>query len=204
MGGADAVLTRARADFDKGEYRWVAEAAKQVVFADPTNSAAKALLADSLEQLGYQAESGPWRSVYLQGAYELRNGTPKVAAVNTGSPDVLAAMPPAMLFDFLAVRLDGERAAGKRIGLNMHFTDLGTSHGLKLENAVLNNGPPLAAPDASLTLAKATLDRIQLGQTSFADAMASGDIKVEGDKARFTELMSLIEVPPFWFNIVTP
>jgi alkyl sulfatase BDS1-like metallo-beta-lactamase superfamily hydrolase len=204
MGGADAVLARARADFDKGEYRWVAEATKQVVFADPTNSAAKALLADSLEQLGYQAESGPWRSVYLQGAYELRNGTPKVAAVNTGSPDVLAAMPPAMLFDFLAVRLDGERAAGKRIGVNMHFTDLGTSHGLKLENAVLNNGPPIAAPDASLTLAKATLDRIQLGQTSFADAMAAGDIKVEGDKARFTELMSLIEVPPFWFNIVTP
>jgi alkyl sulfatase BDS1-like metallo-beta-lactamase superfamily hydrolase len=74
MGGADAIIGKAKADFDKGEYRWVAEALKQVVFADPDNKEGKELLADAYEQMGYQAESGPWRSIYLQGAYELRNG----------------------------------------------------------------------------------------------------------------------------------
>lgn len=204
MGGADAILTRARADFARGEYRWVAEATKQIVFADPSHAAAKALLADSLEQLGYQAESGPWRSVYLQGAYELRNGTPQTRALNPASADVLSAMPPDMLFDFLAVRLDGPKASGKRIGINMTFTDLGKSYGLSLENAVLNHGPPLTAPDSSLTLAKSTLDRIQLGQTSFAEALAAGDIRIDGNPRSFAELMALIETPPFWFNIVTP
>ncbi len=60
---------------------------KHVVFANPDNADAKNLLADSYEQLGYQAESGPWRSVYLQGAYELRNGVPDFRGnFDTASP----------------------------------------------------------------------------------------------------------------------
>jgi alkyl sulfatase BDS1-like metallo-beta-lactamase superfamily hydrolase len=58
MGGADAVLEKAQAAFDAGEYRWVAQVVNHVVFADPQNQAAKDLQADALEQLGYQAESG--------------------------------------------------------------------------------------------------------------------------------------------------
>jgi alkyl sulfatase BDS1-like metallo-beta-lactamase superfamily hydrolase len=204
MGGPDAILARARTDFEKGDYRWVAEAVKHVVFADPANTAARQLLADSLEQMGYQAESGPWRSVYLQGAYELRNGTPTVRAASSGAPDVLAAMPPDMLFDLLAVRLNGPRAAGRKLGINLTFTDLNKSYGLSLENAVLNHGPPLPAPDSSFTLTKATLDRIQLGQLTFPQALAAGDIRFEGDPTSFADLMELIEAPPFWFNIVTP
>ena len=110
MGGADAVLKKAKADFDKGEYRWVAEALKHVVFADPNNKEGKELLADAYEQMGYQAESGPWRSVYLQGAFELRNGVPKAGGINTASPDTIRAMSPEMLFDYLA------RAAQRREG----------------------------------------------------------------------------------------
>ena len=86
MGGEEAILTKAKADFDKGEYRWVAEALKHVVFADPNNKDGKELLADTYEQMGYQAESGPWRSVYLQGAYELRNGVPAPAASTPRAP----------------------------------------------------------------------------------------------------------------------
>ena len=102
MGGAAAVMQKAKADFDKGEFRWVAEALKQVVFADPNNKDAKELLADTYEQMGYQAESGPWRSVYLQGAFELRNGVPSAGGINTASPDTIKAMPPEMTFDFSA------------------------------------------------------------------------------------------------------
>ena len=110
MGGAAAVLQKAKADFDKGEYRWVAEALKHVVFADPDNKDGKELLADAYEQMGYQAESGPWRSVYLQGAYELRNGVPTAGGINTASPDTIKAMPPEMTFDYFA------RAAERRKG----------------------------------------------------------------------------------------
>ena len=79
-------MQKAKADFDKGEYRWVAEALKHVVFADPANKEAKELLADAYEQMGYQAESGPWRSIYLQGAYELRNGVPDGRRHQYGEP----------------------------------------------------------------------------------------------------------------------
>jgi alkyl sulfatase BDS1-like metallo-beta-lactamase superfamily hydrolase len=134
MGGADEILKKARADFDKGDYRWVGMALKHVVFADPENIAAKALLADAYEQMGYQAESGPWRSVYLQGAYELRNGVPSGGGAVTATPDTIRAMTPAMLFDYLGVRLNGEKAAGKKLVLNVDFTDLKEKYALTVEN----------------------------------------------------------------------
>lgn len=49
MGGAASILDRARNDFGKGEYRWVAEALKHVVFAGPDNHEAKCLLADAFD-----------------------------------------------------------------------------------------------------------------------------------------------------------
>ena len=204
MGGEDAVLKRAQADFDKGEYRLVATALKHVVFANPDNKAAKALLADTYEQLGYQAESGPWRGVYLQGAYELRNGVPTAGGVNTASPDTIRAMPPDMLFDYLSVRLNGPKAAGKKIGLNIDFTDLKQQYGLVVENAVLNYGKPLAKPDAKLTMSKATLDSIQLKEITLEQAITKGDLKIEGKREAFADFMALLDTFPFWFNIVTP
>ncbi len=204
MGGEATVIAKARADFDKGEYRWVAEVLKHAVFADPSSQPAKSLLADTYEQMGYQAESGAWRGVYLQGAYELRNGVPKVGSIKTASPDVLTAMTPEMLFDYLSVRLDGPKAAGKKIGLNIEFTDLHTQYGLAVENAVLNHGKPLTKPDATLTLSKATLDALQLKKLTLQEAVANGDLKIDGNRQKLDEFLGLLDTFPFWFNIVTP
>ncbi len=204
MGGEAEIMKKSRADFDKGEYRWVAEAMKHVVFANPGSTEAKNLLADTYEQLGYQAESGPWRSVYLQGAFELRNGVPKAGGINAASPDTIKAMPPEMLFDYLAVRLNGPKAAGKKIGINIDFTDLKKQYGLAVENAVLNHGKPLAKPDVKLTMSKATLDAIQLKEITLEAAIAKGDLKIDGKREAFTEFMGLMDSFPFWFNIVTP
>lgn len=204
MGGEATVIAKARADFDKGEYRWVAEVLKHAVFADPSSQPAKSLLADTYEQMGYQAESGAWRGVYLQGAYELRNGVPKVGSIKTASPDVLTAMTPEMLFDYLSVRLDGPKAAGKKIGLNIEFTDLHTQYGLAVENAVLNHGKPLTKPDATLTLSKATLDALQLKKLTLQEAVANGDLKIDGNRQKLDEFLGLLNTFPFWFNIVTP
>jgi alkyl sulfatase BDS1-like metallo-beta-lactamase superfamily hydrolase len=205
MGGAPAILAKAKADFDKGEYRWVAEILQRVVFADPNNKDAKELLADAYEQMGYQAEAGPWRSIYLQGAHELRNGVPSAGGTNVASPDTIKAMPPEMTFDFFGVRLNGEKAAGKKLALNIDFTDLNKSYALVVENGVLNHfKKPVSYPDAKLTLSKPTLDRIQLRELPVEQAIASGELKVEGRREALTEFVALLDNFPFWFPIVTP
>ncbi|HEY1139270.1 MAG TPA: alkyl sulfatase dimerization domain-containing protein [Lysobacter sp.] len=205
MGGSDAVMRRAKVDFDKGEYRWVAEALKHVVFAEPGNRAAKELLADTYEQMGYQAESGPWRSIYLMGAFELRNGVPKAPALNLAGPDTVGAMSPDMLFDYWGVRFDGPKAAGKQMQLGVNVANLKQDYTLSVHNGVLTwNASRPAKPDAQLTLDKAVLDRVQLDQTTIDDAIASGDISVTGDRAKVTEFFGLLDTYPFWFDIVTP
>src|SRR5262249_25973782 len=118
MGGADAVIARARGDFAKGEYRWVASVMKEAVFADPANRAARELGADVLEQLGFQAEAATWRNAYLVGAMELRNGVPRIPGNNTANADTLKALNNEMLFDFLGVRLNAAKAEGKTMVIN--------------------------------------------------------------------------------------
>ncbi|MDM5123345.1 MBL fold metallo-hydrolase [Aeromonas rivipollensis] len=205
MGGEAEVLKKAKTSFDKGEYRWVAEVLKHLVFANPNSKEGKLLLADALEQLGYQAESGPWRSVYLQGAYELRNGVPSAGGTNTASPDTIRAMPPSMLFDYLAVRLNPEKAAGKKMTINIDFTDINEKHSLNIENAVLNHSTRYAdKPDTTVTLTKKVLDDIQLGQTTLEQEIASGQVKITGDAKQFSEFVGMLDKFNFWFNIVTP
>ncbi|BDY05007.1 alkyl sulfatase dimerization domain-containing protein [Ferrimonas sp. YFM] len=205
MGGKRKLMRKVRKDFDKGEYRWTAEVLKHLVFADPKNRDARLLLADSYEQLGYQAESGPWRSVYLQGAYELRNGLPKGMALETASPDIIANMPVTMLFDYLGVRLLPEKAEGKTLALNLSFTDIDEQYGLTVENSVLNySSRPSENANASATLTKETLTKIQLGQLSFDDAVRSGEVKIEGNKQAFDSFFAMLDSFEFWFNIVTP
>ncbi|CAA0120847.1 Putative alkyl/aryl-sulfatase YjcS [BD1-7 clade bacterium] len=205
MGGAPALLRRAREDYNNGEYRWTAEVLKHLVFAQPDNKDAKNLLADSYEQLGYQAESGPWRSVYLQGALELRKGLPNAMALETASPDIIANMPVTMLFDYMGVRVLPEKAEGKEMVLNLNFEDLKESYSLMLENSVLNyTTNQVEEADATATLTKDTLNQIQLGQISFDQAVADGKIKVKGDPQAFNDLLATLDNFDFWFNIVTP
>lgn len=205
MGGEAAVVKNAKVDFENGNYRWVAEVLKHVVFANPTSRTGKALLADAYEQLGYQAESGPWRSVYLQGAYELRNGTPKTGGLTTASPDIIKNMPPEMLFDYLSVRILPEQAEGKEFSINIDFTDLDEQYTLSVENSVLNYSSLISKkPDVSLKLSKAILDDVQLGNLTLEKAVANGDIVIAGDIEVFKSFIAMLDTFEFWFDIVTP
>jgi alkyl sulfatase BDS1-like metallo-beta-lactamase superfamily hydrolase len=183
----------------------VAMAVKNVVFADPDNKDAKELLADTYEQMGYQSESGPWRSIYLQGAYELRNGVPTAGGTVTASADTIRAMTPDLLFDYLGVRLNGEKAGDKKITLNIDFTDLNQKYALMVENGTLNyESKPADAADATLTLTKSTLDDINLGTTTLQKAIDAGDVKLDGNEQSVTDFLGMLDTFPFWFNIVTP
>jgi linear primary-alkylsulfatase len=205
MGGADAILARARADFDKGEFRFVARALSHVVFADPGNQAARALLADTLEQLGYAAESATWRNAYLFGAQELRQGMPKVPPRAAMPRETLAALRTEQVWDVLGIRLNGPKAEGKHIVLNWMFTDTDERFVLTLENCALTSaGGEAAGADASFTLARGTLDELIANQVSFPDAVAAGRIEVSGEAMRLTELMALMDEFPRMFEIVEP
>jgi alkyl sulfatase BDS1-like metallo-beta-lactamase superfamily hydrolase len=206
MGGIERVLERARADYARGEYRWVAWVMNEAVQAEPANAAARALAADAFEQLGYQAEAGTWRDAYLAGAQELRNGPPRAAGPSSFTPDTLRAVTTDLFFDFLGVRLNGPRAAGKRTVLNWRFTDTHQDYVLNLENATLTYLPQrqAARADATLTLTRATLDDIVLRKTTFPDAVKSGAIQVEGSAAKLFELLQLLDNFDPQFPIVEP
>jgi len=206
MGGAAAILERARADFAKGEFRFVAQAVSHLVFADPDNAAARALLADTFEQLGYAAESATWRNAYLFGAQELRQGMPKVPPRPPMPRETLAALRTGQLWDVLGVRLNGPKAEGKHIVLNWSFGDTGEKFVLTLENCALTYLESAQAPtaDASFMLARATLDEVIAKQTSFPEAVASGKITFTGNAMRLAELMSLMDEFPRMFEIVEP
>ena len=206
MGGADAVLKRAREDFAKGEYRWVAQVTSQLVFADAGNQEARQLNADALEQMGYQVESGTARNAFLQGAWELRNGVPKLPSISSAGPDVIRAIPLDMFFDYLGVRLNGDKAQGKTIVLNWQFTDTKQNYVLSLENSALNAvaDAQAANADATLTLTRATLDEISMQKTTFPEAMKAGQIVVTGQPQKVGELLGMLETFPNMFPVVEP
>jgi alkyl sulfatase BDS1-like metallo-beta-lactamase superfamily hydrolase len=206
MGGSEAILARARESMKKGEYRWVAQVVNHVVFAEPGNREARELQADALEQLGYQSESPVWRNFYLSGAKELRDGITKNVPVQTGGIDVIRSMPLDMFFDFMAVRLNGPKAADKRITVNWVFTDTNQTYAVTLENGVLNykRGYPAADPEATVVLTRAVFDAIAAKQATFPGRILAGDIRIEGRMLKFIEMMSCLDEFEFWFNIVTP
>ncbi|TAI64439.1 alkyl sulfatase dimerization domain-containing protein [Bradyrhizobium sp. Leo170] len=206
MGGADAILERARKDFANGEFRFVAQALSHLVFAEPENQAARALLADTFEQLGYAAESATWRNSYLFGAQELRQGMPKAPARPAMPRETLAALRTEQLWDVLGIRLNGPKAEGKRIVLNWKFTDTNEAFILNLENCALTYvaGAQAGDADASFTLVRSTLDEVIAKLTTFPEAVGSGKISVTGDAMRLTELMTLMDEFPRMFEIVEP
>jgi alkyl sulfatase BDS1-like metallo-beta-lactamase superfamily hydrolase len=206
MGGAQAVLQRARQDYAKGQYRWVAQVMSQLVFAEPGNQEARALGADAYEQLGYQMESATARNAFLQGAAELRNGPPKLANFASAAPDVIRALTLDMFFDYLGVRLNGDKAQGKTIVLNWQFTDTKQNYVLNLENSALTYVADAQADkaDATLVLSRATLDEISLQQTTFPAALMVGKIAVNGQRAKVVELLGLLDTFALGFPIVEP
>eukprot|EP00923_Selenidium_pygospionis_P024252 GHVN01042094.1.p1 GENE.GHVN01042094.1~~GHVN01042094.1.p1 ORF type:complete len:355 (-),score=43.32 GHVN01042094.1:205-1269(-) len=205
MGGEIEVLNKARKCFEAGEYRWVSEVLKHVVFANSDSNEGRELLADTLEQLGYQAESGSWRSVYLVGASELRNGLAVSGGSVSATPDTLKVMTPDMLFDFFAVRLNPEKAEGKVMRLNFDFTDLKTQYSILVENSVMSHSRKIAAdPDVSLSLEILAISELGLNMATFEDSVKDGKIKIDGDKGVLDDFMAMLDKFNFWFNIITP
>jgi alkyl sulfatase BDS1-like metallo-beta-lactamase superfamily hydrolase len=205
MGGADAVVEKARQSFDDGDYRWVAEVLNHVVMSEPEHGGARALLADTFEQLGYQAESAVWRNFYLCGALELRSPVESETSYAT-SAGMALGIPLDNIFKAMAVRLDGAQAAGSSLNINLDFTDLSETWLLSIENAVLRASPGKrkADADASLTLSSLDFKRLMTGLTDGLSLIAEEKMVIDGDADALINLTSLFVQFPRRYPIVTP
>lgn len=204
MGGAAQVLKLGRAAFDQGNYRWCAELVNHAVYADPSNHAARELLAAALEQLGFQAESATWRSVYLSAAKELRApDKPRVGAIRVINP---ARLPLPMAVDYAATLVDPAKADGKvrRLGLEVQGT--GERYTLSLENSVLFLTKPRAGEklDATMSLKASDFGRIVSGDAHATDLVRSGAIQATGNAAALDDIVAVLSYPDASFPLVTP
>ncbi|MDR5766140.1 MULTISPECIES: alkyl/aryl-sulfatase [unclassified Caballeronia] len=206
MVGAAKMIDTAKAAYKQGDYRWAATVANKVVFADPQNREARSVEADALEQLGYQAESGPARNFYLSGAQELRGGVQKAATPNTSSPDIIRGMTTDMFLDFLAIHLNGPRAGDKSYVYNLSFPDTKEQYVLTVKNGVMNyrKNKQLDKADGTVTLNRATLDDIALGKIKLGNLAESGQVKIDGDSAKFKDMLGNFDKFDFWFTIAEP
>ncbi|MFC0589063.1 alkyl/aryl-sulfatase [Novosphingobium aquiterrae] len=203
MGGAKKVLTLAKQAMGAGDYRWSSDLLSQAVFADPANLAARAMLADSFEQQGYQAESGIWRNQFLSAARDLREGY-KAGATNTQSADLIAAVPTQLLLDSVATRFDPARFGGRKLAINLVMPERKETAGVELTGTTMiarmepasNAGVTITAPRRlllALLFLKLPLEQLEMG-----------GLKIEGDRAAAQAWLDALDPLTAGFNIAEP
>ncbi|WP_421851065.1 alkyl/aryl-sulfatase [Novosphingobium sp.] len=203
IGGPAKVIAQGRAAMKAGDYRWASELLSAAVFADPANKAARAALADSYEQQGYQAESAIWRNQFLAAASELRNGR-IASATSSQSQDMIAAVPTQLLLDSVATRLDPAKLAGRHTAINLVMPERGETAGIELTGTAMLARMG-AAPGAAATLTAPR--RLLLGLLFLKmplEKLEMAGLKVEGDRAAVEAWLAALDPMPGAFNIVEP
>ncbi len=198
LGGAASVLEKARKDYEKGEYQWVAQVTKELVFADPSNQEARNLCADAMEQLAYQAESGTWRNAYLMGAMELREGAKFSGRYGSNILNMMRDMTMDMILDYIAIRNDDLAAQNDDVKVNLTVTDTGEKFYVERRHGVFLVYKDAARDDAdaAVTCEKAQFAALLAGQ--------SPDIKVTGDATALKRLFAYCTAITPTFNIIEP
>ena len=203
-GGGDALMASAAQAFAAADYRWVAELVSHLVFAEPDRRDARELLAETFEQLAYTCENGVWRNFYLSGAKELIEGPPEPVASSTGAA-IASALSIDQLFDVLAVRLNGERAAGMRRVINFNFTDA-EPFTIELIHSVLHafRGRQDNRATLTITCPSTLLSQALRGEANLMDEIASGNVTIDGELTHLFDVLLLLDTPSMSFAIVEP
>ena len=200
LGSTDAVLRKAQKDFEKGDYQWVAQITKELVFADPSNQKARNLCADALEQLGYQAESGAWRNAYLMGATELRKGNLSgLARTANGLGSAMKEMTVDMLLDYISILTDANAAQNDDVTLNLIVTDVNEKFYVTRKNGILLSYSGENRPDAQATV---TCKRLQL--LALMQGQQAGQVQVSGDVTALKRLLAYASKFEKTFNVIEP
>ncbi len=210
MGGEKAILTKANELFEQGDYRWVAEIVNKVVFANSENKEAKILLAKTYQQLGFQAESAPWRNFYLVGAQELLQGVPEQGIDLAKMEEVLKNTSVNKFFESMSVRLNSEKAKGEVFTIVLNFSDIDEHYLLQVNNSVLhhykieNTKANAQNINATLTLTHSLFVKILIGKAGIKNTLFSDDLTVDGSLIDLVSFFMLFDKPNGQFNIVTP
>ena len=194
MGGSARILAKGEELMAQGKYLHATEILNKLVFAEPQNQAARRLLADAYEQLGYRGESTSVRNSFLQGAFELRNGLPGGLPPRSTGPDVVRAMSTEQWLDFIGISADPRRAEGLRFTINLVTPDNGERYAIEMSNGTLTNARGFQAknPDLTITVNRADLNGVMMGQASFDDLIKAGKAKFDGDRTGFDQLRSIL------------
>ena len=205
-GGADKLLAAGKDAIAAGDYRWAAELLNKLVFAQPANKDARAALASAYDQLGYQAESGAWRNYYLAAAASLRGTAIESLSGNGQSRSFVSAIPTAVFFDALATRFDAAKGAALKGTFQFVLPDSGETIAIVVGGGVEvpRYGMTDAAPTATVTLDRKTLDDVMLGQAQFPALLQSGAIRIDGDRMAFLSWFALHPPADPRFNVVVP
>lgn len=205
-GGADKLLAAGKAAVAAGDYRWAAELLNKLVFAEPTNKGARTALASAYDQMGYQAESGAWRNYYLAAAASLRGTAVESLSGNGQSRSFISAIPTAVFFDALAARFDAAKGSAAKGTFQFVLPDSKETVAIVVGGGVEvpRYGVTAAAPTATITINRATLDDVMLGQTQFPALLQSGAIKIDGDRMAFLSWFALHPPADPRFNVVEP
>jgi alkyl sulfatase BDS1-like metallo-beta-lactamase superfamily hydrolase len=192
MSGSEKILVRGQQLYDEGKYLLASEIVNKLVQAQPDNTAAKDLLADIFEQIGYQQENPGLRNSFLAAAYELRTGIPAGETANSSSPDVIRAMSTELFLNFLGIRMDSREAEGMRFTINLVTPDNGEKFIVELENATLTNiaGFQAKNPDLTVTINRSDLEQTMMGARTLEAQIADGTAKVVGDVGILKQLAS--------------
>ena len=199
MGGATAIMTRAAELYDSGDYRLAMEILNKLVYAEPQNSAAKDLLADVFEQLGYQYESSSMRNVFLASAQELRSGAAAMGAARGTTPSTARAMTTSQWWDTLATRVDSQRADGMEFTINFSTPDTNQNFVVEMSHGTLSNieGFLSTNPDVAITMNRSDLNTVIMGELTLAEALQGGAGTVVGNVDVLQQLTSvLVEFQP--------
>ena len=204
MGGSKKIMKEGKMLHDEGEYLAASEILNQLIFAEPQNQAAKDLLADVYEQLGYQQENPGLRNAFLAGAYELRSGIPGGTPPKTGGPDMIRAMSTGLFLDFLGSRLDSQKTDGMAFKINLVTPDNSEKYLIELSNETLTNIEGHLADDADLTITinRADLETVMMGQKTLAAQIEDGTAKVEGNTEVLDQLASTMITFELGFEIL--
>lgn len=192
MGGAAKIMTKGQELADQGKYREAYEILNKLVYAEPGNQAAKDLLADVYEQVGYQKESPSVRNSFLGAAYELRHGMPKGVPPKTLGVDMIRGMSTELWLNFLGISLDGSKFDGQHFVFNLKTPDNGEQFVVELSNSTLTNikGEQVRDPNLTITLNRSDLEKVMSRQATFDQLITAGKATFEGDRKPFEQLMA--------------
>lgn len=204
MGGSEKIMAKGRELIKAGKYRLAQEILNKLVYAEPQNQPAKDLLADAFEQFGYQQESNSVRNSFLAAAYELRNGIPQGASPETAGPDVIRAMATNLWLDFLAIRLDSDKAKDMAFTINLVTPDNGEEYVIEMSNATLTSieGYQAADADLTITLDRSDLESVMMGVASLDHQIAEGKAKLDGNPDVLKQLISTLVQFDIGFEIM--